>query len=169
LATLKEQIADAEADDRLTAIEELKMSYSEYTRLSQGLQEKKAAVARYAKELHEVEFRGSNRHLNDLRVLIREVREENAVLRGKSNAYQLKIEKLNIEDELFESMKKGRPMMEVVEEAEVEQAELTEKLNLVMEVMQRDAVEHAAKVAKLKDIIQEMRNVIAAKLEHSTF
>jgi hypothetical protein len=172
LATLKEQIEDLEADDRMSAIdeleEELKFAFCECARLSRGLHGKQAAAANYARELQEIEFRGSARHQGDLRSLVREVRAGNAALRQKSSAFLLKIEKLNIEDEIAGAQAGGRPAHEVIEDAEVEQAQLSERVNLLAEQMHEEANRHARKIARLGELIQTMKDKIAAKLEQDT-
>jgi chromosome segregation ATPase len=168
LAILREQIEATEADDKTSCVEELeeelKMTYCEYKRLARALEERNDAVASYAKELQDAEFRASSRHISELRALIRDTRSENGVLREKANAYQLKIEKLNIEDRLAECQKANRPNQVVISEAEAEQAELDQKIAALGEEMRQEAEDHAQKVAKLNDIIQTLKDRIAARL-----
>jgi hypothetical protein len=172
LATLKEEIEELESDDRTPAIdeleEELKFSYCEYTRLLQGVQDKKAAAAAYAKELLELELRGAARHLGDLRALVREVRAQNVSLREKANAFQLKIEKLNVEDEIVDAQSGERPEHEILADAQAEHEELKARVTAVVEKMNDEADEHAQKIARLGEIIQAMKDKIAAKLERDT-
>jgi chromosome segregation ATPase len=172
LETLWEQIEATEADDRTSCIEELeeelKMTYCEYKRLAQGLQDRNNAVASYTRELQDAEHRAASRHIADLRAMIREARTENAVLRDKGNAYQLKIEKLNIEDRLADCQKTMRPNQDVIDEAQVEQTELTEKIGALDEELRQEAEDHAQNVAKLNDIIQSLKDKIASRLGGST-
>jgi chromosome segregation ATPase len=168
LATLKAEIADLEADDQISAVdeleEELKMAYGEYIRLSQGLREKKGAVAVSLRELQEAEAQGSQRRVGEMRALIREMKEENVVLWNKANAYQLKIERLNVEDDIVEALGKGRVIEEVLEEAEEEQKALNEKLKMMEEQMQKEVIEHNQKMGRLSRIIETMKEKIDAKL-----
>jgi chromosome segregation ATPase len=169
LETLKEQIAEMECDDRTVAVEELeeevKVTYCEYRRLAQGLQDKRAAVAVYARELQEAEFRASTRHQNDLRAALRDIRCENAVLRDKANAYELKIEKLLIETQISDAYRAGRPTLEVISQAEIELAELNQTIAGKRSELDKQDQSHRANVDELMDILASLRQKIDARLK----
>jgi hypothetical protein len=168
LATLREKIDALEADDAVFAIdeleEELKFAFCESRRLSLGLQEKKAAVARLAQALVAAEATASPRQMADVRVMIKTLREDNAGLRAKSKSYRLKIERLNIEDEIADWQRSARLQAAVVAQANEELAELTAHAENVEGEMERDAAEHTQRIELLQGVIQEMREKIAARL-----
>jgi chromosome segregation ATPase len=164
LEILKEQIAETECDDRTVAVEELeeevKVTYCEFRRLTQGLQDKRAAIAVYARELQDAEFRASTKHQNDLKAALRDIRYENAVLRDKANAYQLKIEKLVIETKISEAHKAD----DVINQAEVERAELNQSIAKTRSQLDKQEQRHRANVDELMDILTSLRQKIDARL-----
>jgi chromosome segregation ATPase len=171
LESLREQIEQCDADDRTSAVEELeeetKMTFCEHRRLAEGLQKQTEALGQYTRELQDCEARASPRHIADLRALIRDTRAENATLREKATAYQLKIEKLDIEDRLAQCQKADRSIQEVVNEAERQQAELNDQIRQLSKELQDEEDDHKQNVARLKDIIQSLKDKIAARLAPS--
>jgi hypothetical protein len=164
LETLKAQIAETECDDRTVAVEELeeevKVTYCEYKRLTQGLQDKRAVIAVCSRELQDAEFRASPKRQSDLRAILRDIRYENAVLRDKANAYQLKIEKLLIETQIAEPHRAGRQTQEVIEHAMVERAELNQSVAEIRKHLDKQEQRHRANVNELMGILTSLRQKI---------
>jgi chromosome segregation ATPase len=168
LETLKQQIADLESDDRTSTAqeleEELKMTYCEHQRLLRGLQDKRAVIAAYAKDLRDAESRASSEHVLNQRAQLRSLQSENASLRSKSNAYQLKTQKMQIEMQIGECQRQNRPIQEVINQAEVEQAEMNRELAILRTELEQEARAHRERVAGLLAIINAMRQKIAQRL-----
>jgi hypothetical protein len=169
LETLKEQIEAAEKDDRTSAVQELeeevKITFCEYKRLERGLQDKQAEAGFYAKELEGAEFRASPGHIRELRITIDQVREQNALLREKANAYQQKIEKINIESAIVRNIQEKRPTHEVINEVELEQAETNNEINRLCAKMGEETDRYEEMVAELSDIIETMKGKIGQCLQ----
>jgi vacuolar-type H+-ATPase subunit I/STV1 len=170
LESLKEHIEAADRDDRTSAVqeleEELKMTYCEHQRLSRGLQDRRAEADLYRKQLEESQFRVSGQHIAELRASIRELRAENATLRDKANAYQAKIERMLIEEEILEYQKNRWTPPDVLDQVEADLAETNAQMNKLCEKLDAEAEKYEQTVGELKGIIEEMKKKIAQKLEH---
>ena len=168
LETLREQIYAAENDDRTSMVEELeeelKMTYCEYQRGVRLLKEKKAENQFYDEQLGEAEFRASPQHVSDLRASIKATREENASLREKANAYQVKIEKIQIEHEIFnyheQKMKHDRVMAKIKAETE----EKNQRLQELTQELNEDQAKHQRAIAELTEIVESIKQKITEKL-----
>jgi chromosome segregation ATPase len=169
LETLREQIGAAERDDKTAAVqeleEELKITYCEYQRLARALQDRQNEAAFYAKALEAAEFRASAVHIRELRMSIDQVREQNAILREKANAYQQKIEKMTIENEIVKFEKERRETQDVINEVEVKQADTNRDINRLCERMAGEAERYEEMVAELSQIIEATKARIAQQLQ----
>jgi chromosome segregation ATPase len=169
LETLKQQIAELECDDRTSIAaeieEELKMTYCEYQRLARGLQDKRAVIAACATHLRDAESRASSEHMLNQRAQLRSLQWENASLRSKANSYQLKIEKLQIQLQIGECQKQNRTVQEVINQTEVQQAEMNRQLAVLRGQLDQEAAAHREKVAQLLDVINVMRQKITDWLD----
>ena len=165
---LKEQIELAENDDRTSAVEELeeelKVTYCEYQRLAKALQDKKAEANHFDKQLSEAEYRASNQHINELKAAIKNTRTQNASLRDKANAYQVKIEKMKIEQLIAQHYNNKVPTKKTLDDLEVERAEQNKRMNELCDELNEEAEEHDKNVAELQDIIEEMKLKISNRL-----
>jgi chromosome segregation ATPase len=170
LETLQEQIDAADRDDRTSNVqeleEELKMTYCEHQRLSRGLQDRRTTANFYRRQLDEVQFRVSPQHVAELRASIKELRAENATLRDKANAYQMKIERMLIEEEILEYERKLWTPPDVLERVEQEQEETNAQIKRLCEKLDAEAEKYEHTVDELRGIIDEMKRKIAQKIGH---
>lgn len=168
LKTLKEQIDQVINDDKTSNVEELeeevKMTYCEYKRLCRVLQDKKAEASFYDKQLEETEFRASAQHASELKAAIRDTRAENATLRDKANAYQIKIEKIDIEAKIHEEQKKKSSEQAALDNVEIEEAEQNQKMKKLCEDLNKEMEQHEQNVAELTEIIEQMKQKISDRL-----
>ncbi|OHT05894.1 hypothetical protein TRFO_26254 [Tritrichomonas foetus] len=168
LENLKVQIKQAENDDKTSTVEELeeelKITYCEYQRLAKALQDKKTEANHYDKQLTEAEYRASNPHITELKAAIRDIRSQNASLRDKANAYQIKIEKMKIEQAIVEHQKNKVPTRKTMDDLEVERAEQNQRMNELCNELNEEAEQHDKNVAELTEIIEEMKMKISNKL-----
>lgn len=168
LKTLKEQIDQVINDDKTSNVEELeeevKMTYCEYRRLCEVLQEKRAEAGFYDNQLVEAEFRASPQHAGELKAAIRDTRAENATLRDKANAYQIKIEKINIEASIHDNQQKKVSAQKAMDKLEVEQAEENQKMKTLCDELNKEMEQHEQNVAELTEIIEQMKQKISDRL-----
>jgi vacuolar-type H+-ATPase subunit I/STV1 len=169
LDKLREEIDLAERDDRTSTVEELeedlKMTFCEYQRLVQLHQQKTIEAQYFKKELADCEYRVSNEHVGELRAVIRTTRAENASLRDKSNAYQVKLEKIRIEAEIFDNHDRNIASQDVLDQVELNRAENNRRLNELCSELNEDAEKHDQNVSELMSIVEEMKQKIADRLD----
>ena len=168
LDTLKEQVKEAENDDKSSLVdeleEELKITYCEYRRLVRDLQEKKAEANHYDRQLNEVEYRASNQHISELKAAIRDIRAQNSGLRDKAQAYQVKIEKIKIEQNIKKHQDEKVDLKTTQNNIELEITDLHDKINALCDELNKEAEQHDQNVAELTNIIEEMRMKIIKRL-----
>jgi chromosome segregation ATPase len=168
LDILRVDIDQAEKDDRTSSVEELeeelKMTYCEYQRLVELLQRKKTEAQYFEKELAASEYRVSNEHVAELRADIRVTRAENASLRDKANAYQIKIEKIRIEAEIVDNIERNISTQDVLDQVDITRAENNRRLNELCNELNEDAEKHDQNLTELLDIVEEMKQKIADHL-----
>ena len=169
LQKLKEQIEAATNDDKTSLVEELeeelKMTYCEYQRHAKTLQDVKAEASYFDKQLEEAEFRASQPHINELKAAIKETKLENASLRDKANAYQVKLEKIDIEAEIQSYQQKRVPAQKVMDQLEINRAEQNQRMKELCDELNAEQEQHEKNVAELTDIIEEMKEKISQKLQ----
>lgn len=168
LDTLKEQVKEAENDDKSSLVdeleEELKITYCEYRRLVRDLQEKKSEANHYDRQLNEVEYRASNQHISELKAAIRDIRAQNSGLRDKAQAYQVKIEKIKIEQNIKKHQDEKVDLKTTQNNIELEITDLHDKINALCDELNKEAEQHDQNVAELTNIIEEMRMKIIKRL-----
>lgn len=168
LQKLKEQIEAATNDDKTSLVEELeeelKMTYCEYQRHAKTLQDVKAEAAYFDKQLEEAEFRASQPHINELRAAIKETKLENASLRDKANAYQVKLEKIDIEAQIQGYQQKRVPPQKVMDQLEIDRAEQNQRMKELCDELNAEQEQHEQNIAELTQILDEMRDKISQKL-----
>ena len=168
LETLREQIYAAENDDRTSLVEELeeelKMTYCEYQRHVRLLREKKSENQYFDQQLGEAEFRASPQHVADLRASIKATREENASLRDKANAYQIKIEKINIEQEIFNYHEQKLKHEKVMARIEADNEARNKRLQELTQELNEEQEKHLRAVAELTEIVEGIKQKITEKL-----
>ena len=107
IKALNAEIEAASKDDRGAIVdelqEEIKIAYCEYNRLGKALTETKEVAQSYKTQLHDAESFANS--VGRLKASIRELKVLNSSLRDKSNAYQIKHEKLLIEKQIIENLK----------------------------------------------------------------
>jgi vacuolar-type H+-ATPase subunit I/STV1 len=169
LEQLRKDIDQAEKDDRTSTVEELeeelKMTYCEYQRLVQLLQLKKIEAEFYNKALAECEYRVSSEHVSECKADIRVIRAENASLRDKANAYQIKIEKIRIEGEIIAHQERHISSQEVLDQVDREREENIRRLNELCNELNDEAEQHDQNVAELMEILEGMKQAIADHLD----
>lgn len=168
LDSLKVQVKEAENDDKTSTVEELeeelKITYCEYKRLARTLQDRKAEANHYDRELSEAETRASNQHINELKAAIRDIRSQNASLRDKSRAYQVKIEKIRIDQEIKKHQDEKVDLKTTENNIELERTDLNARMNDICNELNAEAEQHDKNVAELTEIIEEMKMKIIKRL-----
>lgn len=168
LDSLKDQVKEAENDDKTSTVEELeeelKITYCEYKRLARTLQDRKAEANHYGRELSEAESRASNQHINELKAAIRDIRSQNASLRDKSRAYQVKIEKIRIDQEIKKHQDQKVDLKTTENNIELERTDLNARMNDICNELNAEAEQHDQNVQELTEIIEEMKMKIIKKL-----
>lgn len=118
-------------------------------------------------QLVEAEFRASSQHASELKAAIRDTRTENASLRDKANAYQIKIEKINIEANIHDNQQKKLSAQKAMDKLEIEQAEENQKMKTLCDELNKEMEQHEQNVAELTEIIEQMKQKISDRLTNA--
>lgn len=169
LESLKDQVKEAENDDKTSTVEELeeelKITYCEYKRLARTLQDRKAEANHYDRELSEAESRASNQHINELKAAIRDLRSQNASLRDKSRAYQVKIEKIKIDQQIKEHQDQRVDLATTLKNIDQEKTDLNTAMDEICKELNAEADQFDQNVDELTKIIEEMKMKIINRLK----
>ena len=179
LESLKDQVKEAENDDKTSTVEELeeelKITYCEYKRLARTLQDRKAEANHYDRELSEAaaevhnfkpeSSRASNQHINELKAAIRDLRSQNASLRDKSRAYQVKIEKIKIDQQIKEHQDQRVDLATTLKNIDQEKTDLNTAMDEICKELNAEADQFDQNVDELTKIIEEMKMKIINRLK----
>ena len=169
LDSLSWRLEASRNDDRASVVEELeeelKMTYCEYRRLCQEVAEREHEANFYMKRLQDAEYRASGAHMNELKANIRDVRNENASLLDKANAYQLKNEKTDMESEIVRAQQKKVSHQKMMEQINARHQSRENQMKSLCDEMNEEQEQHERKVSELLEIIEEMTRKMTAKLK----
>lgn len=157
LEDLQQQIEKAKTDDRYWTAKELEqevaVAFIEMKRVQEDFADKKGRQNHYETIFKDANAIQSQEHISQLRQAIRETKEANDSFRDKLNAYQKKKAKVQIEYTLLENKDKNVQSRQIIEEAEIEQAENNQKLQQNYQQIQDMQNDYLEKVNKLEEII----------------
>ena len=162
LATLNEEKDKALEDDRyasyLETEEELKVTYLEYDRLKGDIQSAKEKAQQTEKQLREIDQRAGSEHAAELKAIINQNRATSSSLREKWDAYQTKLLKLQIEEQIYNARNQQDNSKSPSNNKSKNNAQKNETPQLVL-----DAQNEAKQIQK---DINRLKNKLNKKQEH---
>ena len=165
IKALQDEIETLSKDDRGAIVDELqeevKIAYCEYQRLGKALADTKEVAQSYKAQLHEAESFANS--IGRLRATVRELKALNSSLRDKSNAYQIKHEKLLIEKQINDNLKK-KNNQRWRDKVELKEAEYNQRMKQICDELNNEADVHEQKIIELHEIIQNMCQKISDHL-----
>lgn len=186
LSTLNEQKDKALEDDRyasyLETEEELKVTYLEYDRLQSDIQNAKEEAQQTEKRLREIDQRAGSEHAAELKAIINQNRETSKSLRGKWEAYQTKLLKLQIEEAIYnyknpqdnknqannknqqKNNKQKNDSPPLVLDAQKEADEIQQEINRLKNKLNKKQAHYQKHVEELIEIIDNQRRRIVDHL-----
>jgi chromosome segregation ATPase len=171
LAALQEQIYATREHDKTYVVreleEEIKVVYSEVQRLSRESQDAKLDLAQASAMLADAERVASPQRLAELRAEVREVAEANATLRDKTIAYFTKNERAEAEVRILECQSARVPTEETMAELREELEKLGRQTAKQVRALDRAKARQRRKLAMLRDVIEEQKRKITARLTGS--
>lgn len=165
LNSLRKEIDKARRDDKTFAVkemqEEVKILYSEYTRLNNEFNEGKNVAQSYDKLRSNAEYKVSSQNFSSLKGTIRELKEQISSLSSKAQAYSSKKAKLDMEHDLSKRSRSGIPSTEELRESILK---LSEEVKQHSEELENQKNEHLARMKELHDIISAQKSKISERL-----
>lgn len=169
LDTLNQQLEQLEKDDRNCYVEELRteilISYAEYMRIQDMLNESSTKNRNYSKTFAAVDKKASAPSIEDQEFELRALQEENAKLIDKIKAYQTKCERTKNESTILTREGDGESLECSIQEVQDANERRTKKLNWFNELSQKENEEYDATVAYLNSLINYQRSIIADHLQ----
>lgn len=164
LNDVEEQIEKAKVDDKYWIAKELEqevaVAYIEMKRIQEDFANQKAVQNHFEAIFRDASAIQSSEHISQLRQAIRETKEANASYRDKLSAYQKKKAKIQIEFTLHDNKDSNKPSRQIIEEAEIEQAEDNQKLQQNCDQMRQMELDYQEKVNRLEEIINNQIQTI---------
>lgn len=164
LEKLQIELENLQFDDRTAKYqeiqEELLVTYCEYDRLQVDIEHHKEEANAAEQRLIDADQKANPKNVNEIKADINNIKSINKSFRDKWNAYQIKIQKILIDQQIYKNRQENKDTDEVIQEEKKRFDQETKDLNQLIHKMNKEDRKYHRHVDMLMETIDNQRRAI---------